>query len=637
MKTSGFYGCFAPGTSSVTCSRLFVHSLLAAALLFGACGAGGGPLAAAGLDRPAFEPSSDLPIGPSAGEMAAGYLRRAREYFKAACAMRKQGECRCVEGFFATCEAAWDALWTCPQGDLLVEAAELYNESLVGLLETAGEFQRFDPARGLLIGPPQQRAVVPVATHGLPVDCSGIESLLPTPPPGDKRISRCHLRHGFGLPVTLRAAPMAAARGACRTPQTAPAGRGTPLMAPAGGPGDTPGGFAAARQSLAATAVLRFSPPAQARPLTSVPGPLMLDPAPAVLDLLSPIEAAAVRIGCSRVPLAGDLTAPLLDMLACMPSEGISGFLTPYGRADTQARLEMLEPHCPGKIPVVFIHGLASDPGTWFDLLNELRTWPEFHRRFQAWVYRYPTGASFAMSSLQLRRQLRQAVQEADPTGRDTALGRMVLVGHSLGGLHAKMQVVHSGSAIYDSIARVPPESLRLPPDRREEFLSLFFFEPLPFIRRVVYIATPHGGSSVASRAVGRAASLLVRPPAEMRAIHGAIMDANPGAFTAEFERGVLTSVDLLEPSSRQLATLRCLRPDLAVATHSIIGCVHQSPLGGEGDCVVPVTSAREAGVSSEIFVPAQHTKVHHHPLAVQELIRILELHLRECGVAGGE
>jgi len=29
MKTSGFRGCSAPGTSSLTCSRLFFHSLLA--------------------------------------------------------------------------------------------------------------------------------------------------------------------------------------------------------------------------------------------------------------------------------------------------------------------------------------------------------------------------------------------------------------------------------------------------------------------------------------------------------------------------------------------------------------------------------------------------------------------------------
>lgn len=556
-----------------------------------------------GLDRPAFEPSSEMPIGPSEHERAEGYLRRAREYYKGSSEMRKQRECRCVDGYFAACEAAWDAVWTCPGGDVLVQAADLYAESLTCLLETAGEYDRMDPARGLLIGPARQRTVIPVVTHGLPLEASAIEGLLPVTPPGDKRISRSHQRHGFGLPVTLRAI----------------------------------GGshFAAVRQSLAATAVLRFTPPAKPRPLSSVPGPLSLEPAPAVLDLVSPVETAAVRIGCTRAPLAADLTAPLLDMLECMPSEGIAGFLMPYGRADVQARLEFLEPYQPGKVPVVFIHGLASDPGTWFDLLNELRTWPAFHRHYQPWVFRYPTGASFAMSSLQLRRQLRAAVTEADPKGCDAALRRMVLVGHSLGGLHAKMQVVHSGSAFYESVVKVPPASLRLPPERREDFLSLFFFEPLPFVRRVVYIATPHGGSTVASLVVGRTASMLVRPSPQVRAAHQAILKANPGAFQPEFTNGLLTSVDLLEPTNRQLATLRCLSPDLAVATHSIIGCVHQSPVGGEGDCVVPVESATERGVSSEIVVPAQHTRVHHHPLAVQEMIRILEVHLEECGRDG--
>ena len=64
---------------------------------------------------------------------------------------------------------------------------------------------------------------------------------------------------------------------------------------------------------------------------------------------------------------------------------------------------------------MVFIHGLASDQGTWFDLINELRAWPEFHRRFEPWVYHYPTGASFLQISASLRRQLTAAVAGLDP------------------------------------------------------------------------------------------------------------------------------------------------------------------------------------------------------------------------------
>jgi hypothetical protein len=171
---------------------------------------------------------------------------------------------------------------------------------------------------------------------------------------------------------------------------------------------------------------------------------------------------------------------------------------------------------------------------------------------------------------------------------------------------------------------------LRVPGTLRRDFIEQFHFEPRPFVRRVIYIATPHGGSSLASRAVGRAASMLVRRPPQAQAIHDAIIEANPGAATPAFEKGVPTTIDVLEPSSPFLLALRALRPSCGVATHSIIGDVHHSMSTGPGDCVVPVSSAREPGVVSEMDVPASHTKVHHHPLTVAEVIRILEEHA--CG-----
>ncbi len=52
---------------------------------------------------------------------------------------------------------------------------------------------------------------------------------------------------------------------------------------------------------------------------------------------------------------------------------------------------------------------------------------------------------------------------------------------------------------------------------------------------------------------------------------------------------------------------------------------------GGEpGDGVVPYSSAHLEGVDSELVVPADHFTVHHHPLAVLEVRRILLEHLKE-------
>jgi hypothetical protein len=310
------------------------------------------------------------------------------------------------------------------------------------------------------------------------------------------------------------------------------------------------------------------------------------------------MEIAAVDLGPSRPLLAADLTAPLLDMLGGMPAnDNVMNFLQPYGSADTRPRLELLEPHRPGRVPVVFIHGLGSDEGTWFDLLNELRVRPWFLKRFEPWLFHYPTGASFLQTSAELRRQLTATVRRFDPEGKDPAMQHLILVGHSMGGLHAKLQVVEPGTALWDSIACVPFNEVRMRSSIRRQVAPGYFFKPLPFVNRVVYIATPHAGSSLASLAVGRVASATVQQPEESLAIHREVLGGNPGAFYSDYVRAPPTTVDILEPKSRILQALHGLRPSCRVTMHSIIGNGITWPLSGPGDNVVPVTSARLPGV----------------------------------------
>jgi hypothetical protein len=540
--------------------------------------------------------------------IAEGHLRRARELAAASCELAKKCDWHAVDGYYTACEEAWNAVWTCPGShDILCQAAEIYAESLEGLLESAHCHGRLT-GQGLMIGPGWNPVCVPIQMQSLPEGAAGIESIEATCRPADKRISRRHVRGGFGLPVSVRLAK--------------------------GPAGSVSRDFAPTRQSIAATAVLRFQMPGAETGLQKFSGPLSRDHAPAILDLANPVEIAAVHIGPAQPLLAADLTAPLLDMLESLPrTNAIQGFVQPFGAGDTQPRLEFLQPHQPGKIPVVFIHGLASDEGTWFDMLNELRAWPTFHRRFEPWLYHYPTGASFLQSAAVLRRQLAAAVGRLDPQGSDPALKSLVLVGHSMGGLHAKLQVVDSGNAIWDSIACRPFEEIRMRPELRQQVAPAYFFQPLPFVKRVVFVATPHRGSTLASLGVGRAASLTVRQPPEMQAIHDEVIRANPGSFRPDYERKLPTTVDVLEPDSTILMALHGLRVPCWVTTHSIIGNAHRSPVGEGGDCIVPVSSARLTGVMSEVTVPATHTRVHHHPQSIAELQRILVQHLRETGL----
>jgi len=566
----------------------------------------GGLHAAAGPMPPGAAP----PVDPTqeVKQAAQRHLRLAREHLAASCEMLKKCDRHAVDGYYLACQEAWNAAWTDPEDrDLLIDAADAYADALAGLLEAARRHDRLGNG-GLWVGPRGRPVLVPFRPQALAIDPACIASIEPQGQADDKRLSRRHLRDGFGLPVVVRVAN--------------------------GSTPEEPRGFAAPRQSLAATAVLRFAVPGNENVLQKFAGPVARDHAPAVLDLANPVEIAAVRIGPTKPHLAADLSAPLLDVLDGTPKSSIAGFLQPFGDGSTRPHLEMLEPHQPGRIPVVFIHGLASDEGTWFDMINELRAWPEFHRRYEPWVFHYPTGAAFLQSSAELREQLTAAVRQCDPQGRDPAMRNLVLVGHSMGGLHAKLQVVDPGDRIWQAVAKVPFEQIRLRKELRRQVSRAYFFEPLPFVNRIVCIATPHKGSVLASLGLGRLASLSVRTPPESKLIHDEAVRLNPGKFQPEYERATPTSVDLLQPDSLMLKSIARLRPPCWVTVHSVVGDGHSWFVGVRDDCVVSVESAHTEGAVSEVYVPATHTKVHHHPRTIAEVRRILVQHLAETSQA---
>jgi hypothetical protein len=121
-----------------------------------------------------------------------------------------------------------------------------------------------------------------------------------------------------------------------------------------------------------------------------------------------------------------------------------------------------------------------------------------------------------------------------------------------------------------------------------------------------------------------------------LRAIHEQLVEMNPGMLRPDYERRLPTTVDMLQPSSDLLQAIESLRVPCWVSTHSIVGNGHASLTGERDDCVVAVSSAHTPGAVSEIMVPASHTRVHHHPLAIQEVQRILVQHLQETGLNAG-
>jgi pimeloyl-ACP methyl ester carboxylesterase len=115
--------------------------------------------------------------------------------------------------------------------------------------------------------------------------------------------------------------------------------------------------------------------------------------------------------------------------------------------------------------------------------------------RYQFWFFSYDTGNPVLYSAALLREAIQDAVRKLDPAGIDPALSKMVVIGHSQGGLLAKALVVDTGDRVWNAIAYKPIDEVGLSPERRDLLRRAVFIKPMPNVRRVVFIATPHRGS----------------------------------------------------------------------------------------------------------------------------------------------
>ncbi|MCK7506287.1 MAG: alpha/beta fold hydrolase [Desulfobacterales bacterium] len=96
----------------------------------------------------------------------------------------------------------------------------------------------------------------------------------------------------------------------------------------------------------------------------------------------------------------------------------------------------LMAPYRPGRIPLVLVHGTASSPARWAQMLNEIINDRELWNRYQVWLFTYNTGNPILYSGGILARKACAAwFSELDPEGKDPALRKMVVVGHSQGGL----------------------------------------------------------------------------------------------------------------------------------------------------------------------------------------------------------
>jgi pimeloyl-ACP methyl ester carboxylesterase len=345
------------------------------------------------------------------------------------------------------------------------------------------------------------------------------------------------------------------------------------------------------------------------------------------IELYAADRATTMQVEKRDVPLELEPTAALALQLegAAVWDFEFAGFRVADPKQILGDGLVMMHPYRPGRIPVVLVHGTASSPARWAEMINELTNDPSIRGRYQFWLFQYSTGQPILYSAMLLRRALHNIVKELDPDGKDPALRRMVIAGHSQGGLLTKLMAIKSGNRFWEIVSSEPFDQVEMAAETRALLREAEFFDPVPNLKRVVFIATPHRGSYQATGWVLNLVNRLIRLPGTLVSQLGDLL-ANPAFAQLQVSR-LPTSVDNMSPGHPFLRALNDLPIDPAITAHSIIAVLGDGPLVGRTDGIVAYESAHIEGVASEKVVRSGHS-TQGHPETINEMRRILREHI---------
>ena len=378
----------------------------------------------------------------------------------------------------------------------------------------------------------------------------------------------------------------------------------------------------APRMKVPLTALLRIP---QARRTLAQGQPLASQ-----LELHLAWDGETVSIDGEKVPLENEPSAAMALTFTDVPVMEIElfGFLGRLtGVLKERPALVSTTPYRPGLIPVVFVHGTASSVVRWAEIFNRLEADPDLRSHYQFWFFQYDSGNPIALSSLLLRDSLNAAVAKLDPEGKDPALRRMVLIGHSQGGLLVKMQAISSGDQLWNAASKVPLDDLKLSPATYDLVKRGLFLEPVPGVTRVVFLCTPHRGSYVAGRnfIANTVRKLLTLP----FALAGAASElaTNPNLARAGVSPVVPSAVDNMSPRHHFIKALQKIPVAPNITVNSIIAVEGDGPVETGSDGVVEYSSAHIEPVESELVVKWNHS-LQGRPETIEEIRRILRLHI---------
>ncbi|MEE7559656.1 alpha/beta fold hydrolase, partial [Xanthomonas sp. Kuri4-2] len=349
-----------------------------------------------------------------------------------------------------------------------------------------------------------------------------------------------------------------------------------------------------------------------------------------------PYRQNEVVLHGQRVPLAANFTAPYGLWLAQsgFASQSLRSMLG-RERGIDRAHLYLMQPYDPNRRILLMLHGLASSPEAWVNVANEIMGDEALRQHYQIWQVYYPTNAPIALNRAEIEQLVERTLRHFDPAGTARASHDMVLVGHSMGGVIARLLVSSSGEAVWQTLLA----DHRLEGERgqriRRKLEPLLHFKPMPQVDRAIFIAAPHRGTPLAEGRLGRFVGRLVRLPGAVLSRFGDVLEDLSRAQRDDDgrPRGKLlppTSIDNLRDTDPFIRATAGLPISPRVRYNTIVGHYKPDvPLADSDDGLVPYRSAHLDGAESEKVITSWHS-VQETPQAILEVRRILHAQLRD-------
>lgn len=323
----------------------------------------------------------------------------------------------------------------------------------------------------------------------------------------------------------------------------------------------------------------------------------VLDSQTVEIKAFDPYKQSKLRLQDTEVPLAANFTAGYGLWLA---NSGFAqqSLLTMVGQGDPleQARIYLMQPFDPKRQLVIMLHGLGSSPEAWVNVANEVLGDEQLRRNYQIWQVYYPTQLPLAFNRQDIENAITKTLYYFDPEGHSRASKDITLVGHSMGGVLARLLVSDSGSTLWEAaLEKYQVQDVAIREELEQSLKPLLTFKPLRNVNRAIFIAAPHRGSPLAQNRIARFLSGLIKLPVTVlgKVSEIAKLLVIPGSANELEFSSSLTSIDNLSDQNAFVRAAAKLPISSQVTYHSIIGNnTPNLPVEDSSDGVVP-TAAR--------------------------------------------